>query len=151
MNSDGTSYPVAFPGVSYTASKGSLAKEERRSWDRNFKQVERRYRDFALLPVVNWPSWDCVRHAQELRHALVHNQGQYTKQYLTTRFARRPTEEELLFALVGNDGALVDKEVIPLSREIVDGVVAQLLAVATQVRDALLDQPILDPSRDDEQ
>jgi hypothetical protein len=83
------------------------------------------------------PNWDEVLHAQELRHARVHNQGQYTRAYLDTKLAYRPTEEELPFALVDDDSALIDHEVIPLSLTLADSVITQLLAAATEVREAI--------------
>ena len=108
-----------------------------REWDRRFETLEKGYRDFAGIPVAKWETWDEVRHARELRNALVHNQGQYTRAYLKTKLAHRPTEEELPFALVDDDSALIDREVIPLSFTLADAVITQLLAAATEVREAI--------------
>jgi hypothetical protein len=60
-----------------------------RSWDRRFEQVKKRYRDFAGITLRKLPSWDQVLHAQELRNALVHNQGHYTRAFYR-RTARPP-------------------------------------------------------------
>ena len=62
-------------------------------WDRRFDQIRRRYRDFGGIVLDKLPNWDQVRHAQELRNAVVHNQGQYTQAYLDTKLAYRPTED----------------------------------------------------------
>ncbi|MGH2854031.1 MAG: hypothetical protein ACRDLF_07545 [Solirubrobacteraceae bacterium] len=71
----------------------------------------------------------------------MHNQGQYTRAYLKTKLAYRPTEEDLPFTLVDDDSALIDHEIVPLSLTLADSVITQLLAVATEVREAI------DPSR----
>lgn len=110
-----------------------------REWDRRFETLEKGYRDFAGIPVAQWGTWDEVRHAQALRNALVHNQGQYTRAYLDTNLAHRPTPEELPFAQVDDDSALIDREVIPLSSTFADSVITQLLAAAARVRE-LIDQ-----------
>jgi hypothetical protein len=64
--------------LSYDLSKqpplAALVEEEQRAWDRRFERIEKRYRDFAGIPLAQWQSWDQVRHARELRNALVHNQ-----------------------------------------------------------------------------
>jgi hypothetical protein len=70
-------------------------EEQVREWDRRFDTLEKGYRDFAGIPVAQWKTWDEVRHAHRLRNALVHNQGQYTRAYLKTKLAYRPTEEDL--------------------------------------------------------
>ena len=66
------------------------------SWDRRFDQIKKRYEDFGGIALKELPSWDQVLHAQELRNALVHNQGQYT-QGTWDNLAYRPTEEDLPF------------------------------------------------------
>jgi hypothetical protein len=88
-----------------------------------------------LLPPAE--VWDQVHHAQELRNALVHNQGQYTQKYLNTRLAHRPTNDELHGFSPRTDDALINREVIPLSLGLVDGAITQLLEAATEVRGAL--------------
>jgi arabinogalactan endo-1,4-beta-galactosidase len=109
-----------------------------RSWDRRFEQIKKRYKDFAGIALSKLPSWDQVLHAQELRNALVHNQGQYTRAYLGTKLAYRPTEEDLHgFASSVNDPELIDHEVIPLSLTLADAVITQLLAAAIEVREAI--------------
>lgn len=113
-----------------------LVQEDVRSWDRRFDALIKRYSDFAGVALKALPGWDHVVHAQELRNALVHNQGQYTRAYLKTKHAYRPTEDDLPFAPRTDEG-LVDHEVIPLSRTLVDSVITQLLAVAMAVREAL--------------
>jgi hypothetical protein len=114
---------------------------EVRSWDRRFETIEKRYMDFAGIPLAKWPSWDQVRHARELRNALVHNQGQYTKAYLNTKLAYRPTKDDLVgFRPPSDDAGLINREAIPLSFDMVDGVIVQLLAVAAEVREAI-DKP----------
>lgn len=116
----------------------ALVEEDVRTWDRRFEKIEKRYRDFAGIALGQWPSWNQVRHAQELRNALVHNQGQYTRAYLETKLAYRPTENDLHgFPPPADDAGLIDHEVIPLSLELVDGVITQLLAVAAEVREAI--------------
>jgi hypothetical protein len=116
----------------------ALVEEEARSWDRRFEKIETRYRDFAGIPLAQWPSWDQVRHARELRNALVHNQGQYTHAYLKTKLAYRPTKNDLHgFTPPADDAGLIDHEAIPLSSNMVDGVILQLLAVSAEVREAI--------------
>jgi hypothetical protein len=76
-------------------------------------------------------------HTQELRNALVHNQGRCTQAYLKTKLAYRPTEEDLHgFTPPAVDAGLIDREVIPLSLELADAVITQLRA-ATEVRGAM--------------
>jgi hypothetical protein len=123
--------------LSEAPALAALVEDDVRSWDRRFEQIKKRYRDFAGIPLGKLPNWDEVLHAQELRHALVHNQGQYTRAYLDTKLAYRPTEDELPFALVDDDSALIDHEVIPLSFTLADSVITQLLGAATEVRDAI--------------
>jgi hypothetical protein len=111
------------------------------TWHRRFKDIVKRYRESAGLDLKQWPSWEQVRHAQALRNALVHNQGVYTPGYLNTELAHRPTEDELLgFTPPADDAGLINRELIPLSFEQADGVIAQLLAFANEVREAL-DKP----------
>jgi hypothetical protein len=115
-----------------------LVAEDMRNWDRRFDQIKKRYRDFAGIALNELPSWDQVLHAQELRNALVHNQGQYTRAYLKTKLAYRPTEEDLHgFPLPADDAALIDHEVIPLSLTLADAVIAQLQTAATEVREVV--------------
>lgn len=59
-----------------------LVRDDVRTWDRRFDQLQKRYRAFAGITLSQLPSWDHVRHGQELRNALVHNHGQYTQAYL---------------------------------------------------------------------
>jgi hypothetical protein len=63
------------------------------------------------------PSWDQVRHAQELRNALVHNQGQL-HELVPEDEARLPTDARRGlhgFAPPADDAGLIDHQVIPLS------------------------------------
>lgn len=115
-----------------------LVNDDVRNWDRRFDQIKKRYRDFAGIALSDLPSWDQVLHAQELRNALVHNQGQYTRQYLGTKLAYRPSEEDLLgFGSPADDAALIDHELIPLSLASADAVITQLHTAATEVRQAV--------------
>ena len=115
-----------------------LIEEDVRSWDRRFDQIKKLYRDFAGIALGELPSWAEVLHAQELRNALMHNQGQYTRAFLGTKLAYRPTEEDLHgFAASADDAGLIDHEVIPLSLTLADAVITQLLAAATEVRKAI--------------
>jgi hypothetical protein len=115
-----------------------LVNDDVRNWDRRFDQIKKRYRDFAGIALSDLPSWDQVLHAQELRNALVHNQGQYTRAYLGTKLAYRPTEEDLLgFGSPADDAALIDHEVIPVSLSSADAVITQLHTAATEVRQAV--------------
>lgn len=114
-----------------------LVEEDVRSWDRRFDKIEKRYRDFADVPLGKLPGWDYVRHAHELRNALVHNQGQYTRAYLNTNLAYRPTEKDLPFLPPTGDDGLIDHEVIPLSFEMVDKLITALVDVAARVREAI--------------
>jgi hypothetical protein len=115
-----------------------LVDEDARNWDRRFDQIRKRYRDFAGIALNELPNWDEVLHAQELRNALVHNQGQYTRAYLKTKLAYRPTEEDLDgFSPPADDAALIDHEVIPLSLALADAVITQLQTAATEVREAI--------------
>lgn len=116
----------------------TLVEEDVRSWDRRFDQIKRRYRDFANIALSELPSWNHVLHAQQLRNALVHNQGQYTQAYLDTKLAYRPTKDDLAGFTPPADGAdLIDHEVIPLSLALADGVITHLRAAATEVREAI--------------
>jgi hypothetical protein len=111
-----------------------LIKEDVRSWDRRFDQIRKRYQDFAGIALNKLPSWDQVVHAQELRHALVHNQGQYTRAYLNTKLAYRPTKEDRHgFPPAADDAGLIDHEVIPLSFELADQVIGHLRVAASEV------------------
>lgn len=109
-----------------------------RSWDRRFDQLKNRYRDFADVRLSELPSWDRILHALELRNALVHNQGEYTRAYLKTNLAYRPTKQDLQgFPPPAGDAGLINHEVIPLSLELAEATVTQLLVAATEVRDAI--------------
>jgi hypothetical protein len=115
-----------------------LVDEDVRNWDRRFDQIKRRYRDFAGIALNELPSWDQVLHAHELRNALVHNQGQYTRAYLRTRLAYRSTEQDLHgVGPRADDAALIDHEVIPLSLMLADATITQLHTAATEVREAV--------------
>jgi hypothetical protein len=117
-----------------------LVNEDVRNWDRRFDQIKKRYRDFGGIALSELSSWDQVLHAQELRNALVHNQGQYTQAYLKTNLAYRPTEEDLHTAAPpADDAALINLEVIPLSLALADAVITELNTAATEVR-AVVDQ-----------
>jgi hypothetical protein len=70
--------------------------DERRKWDRRFEDIQRRYKDFQKINLAQLEDWDAVAHAQELRNALVHNSGLYTRAYLNTKLARRPIREDSL-------------------------------------------------------
>jgi hypothetical protein len=119
----------------------TLVQEETRLWDRRFDRIEQRYKDFAGIKVATWKSWDSVRHAHELRNALTHNLGQYTSAYLKTKLAYRPTSDDLHgFVPPGGDDGLINRVSIPLSTKLVDEVIAQLIAVAGEVRDAIGNQ-----------
>lgn len=128
--------------LSYNLSKhpalAVLVEEDVRSWDRRFEQIKKRYGDFAGIALAKLPSWPQVQHAQQLRNALVHNQGQYTQAYLNTDLAYPPTKDDHHGLLrPGGDAALINHEVIPLSPKLADAVIAQLLTAATEVRDAV--------------
>lgn len=114
-----------------------LVNDDVRNWDRRFDQIKRRYRDFAGIALSDLPSWDQVLQAQELRNALVHNQRQYTRAYLKTKLAYRPTGEDLHDLGSVDDAALIDHEVIPLSLTSADAVITQLRTAATEVRQAV--------------
>lgn len=115
-----------------------LVDEDVRSWDRRFGQIAKRYRDFAGIALNELSSWDQVLHAKELRNALVHNQGQYTRTYLKTKHAYRVTEDDLDGSPPpADDAALIDYEVIPLSATLADAVIMQLHTAATEVREAI--------------
>lgn len=116
----------------------TLVEEDVRSWDRRFEKITKRYRNFAGIALSGLPSWHQVLHAQQLRNALVHNHGQYTRAYLDTRFARRPTKDDLDGSTPPADATgLIDYEVIPLPLTFVDEVLTHLLAAATEIRDAI--------------
>jgi len=66
------------------------------------------------------------------------HQGQYTRRYFNTNLAYRPTKDDLHgFAPPDDDDRLINHELIPLSREMVDGVITELGEFATRVRDAI--------------
>ena len=115
-----------------------LVEEDVRNWDRRFDQITKRYRDFGGIALSELSSWDQILHAQELRNALVHNQGQYTRAYLKTKLAYRPTEEDLDGSPPPvEDAALINREVIPLPLTFADAVIAQLQNAATELREAI--------------
>jgi hypothetical protein len=115
-----------------------LVEEDVRSWDRRFDKIKKRYRDFGDIALNELPSSDEVLHAQELRNALVHNQGQYTQAYLRTKLACRPTKEDLHgFSPPEDDAGLINHEVIPLSFALADAVITQLQVAAAEVRQAI--------------
>ncbi len=124
--------------LSRSPALAMLVDEDVRSWDRRFDQITKRYRDFAGIALSKLSSWDQVLHAKELRNALVHNQGQYTRAYLKTKLAYRPTENDLDGSPPpADDVALIDHEVIPLSFTLADAVITQLQIAATEVREAV--------------
>jgi hypothetical protein len=124
--------------LSESPSLAILVDEDVRKWDRRFDQIRKRYRDFAGIALNELSSWDQVLHAQELRNALVHNQGQYTRAYLKTKLAYRPTAEDLDgFPPPADDAGLIDHEVIPLSFTLADAVITQILTAATEVHEAV--------------
>ncbi len=115
-----------------------IVEEDVRSWDRRLSDIVSRYQSAAGISLKQLPGWDHVRHAQELRNALVHNQGQYTRAYLNTTLAYRPTKEDLHGLMPpDDDDGLIDYEIIPLSLETADGVITQLTTFATQLREAI--------------
>jgi hypothetical protein len=124
--------------LSESPALAMLIDEDVRNWDRRFDQLTRRYRDFAGIVLSKLSSWHQILHAQELRNALVHNQGQYTPAYLKTKLAYRPTEEDLDGSPPPpDDAALINHEAIPLSPTLADAVIAQLHTAATEVREAI--------------
>lgn len=115
-----------------------LVEEDVRRWDRRFQDIVKRYQDFAGITMNMLPSWHEVLHAQQLRNALVHNQGQYTRAYLRTRLAYRPAKDDLAgFPPPTDDAGLIDHEVIPLSFTLANRMIAQLGVAATEVRDEI--------------
>jgi hypothetical protein len=119
-----------------------LVADERRKWDRRFEDLQRRYKDFQETTLTQLEGWEAVAHAQELRNALVHNSGLYTRAYLNTKLARRPTRDDLLGLTPPGDDALVGREPIPLSPDFTREVISGLLAAAKKVRDGLVaDEP----------
>ena len=115
--------------------KSRLVDRDAERWDR-LDDIKKRYRD-AGIALAEIDGWDHVRHVHALRNALVHNQKQYTRKYLDTQHAYRPTTDELPFRAPGDDG-LIDREVIPLSLDLVDGVIAELAKFAVRVRAAIV-------------
>jgi hypothetical protein len=113
-----------------------LADEEQRGWDRRFDTLVRRYREAAEIRLTELHDWNSVKHAHELRNALVHNFGKYTGNYLKAPLAQRPPED-LPFCNVADDAQLIDRELIPLSEEFSLGVVNSLIAAAVHVREQL--------------
>ena len=115
-----------------------LVDEDVRTWDRRFEQIKKRYRDFGEIALNELSSWDEVQHAQELRNALVHNQGQYTRAYLSTKLAYRPTTDDLHgVASPADDAELINHEIIPLPLTLAEGVISQLQVAATEVHEAI--------------
>ena len=115
-----------------------IVEGDTRTWDRRLSDIVSQYRSAAGISLKQIPGWDHVHHAQALRNALVHNQGQYTRAYLNTTLAYRPTKEDLHgLTPPADDDRPIDYEIIPLSREAADGVITQLAAFATQLREAL--------------
>ena len=72
------------------------------------------------------------------RRSPLRNRGQYTRAYLKTKLAYRPTKEDLHgFTQPADDAGLIDHEVIPLSLALADAVITQLRAAATEIREAI--------------
>ena len=113
-----------------------LVEDERRTCDRRFENVQRRYKDFAQIEITKLPSWQAIEHARKLRHALVHNLGLYTAEYLKTSLARRPVKEYWEFYLPGADDELVDNEAIPLDPEFGEKIIDDLLEAGKEINDS---------------
>lgn len=108
------------------------------AWDGRygrFDDLKSRFRDVGIR-LGQLAGWEHVLHAQALRNALVHNQGQYTRKYLDTKHAYRPIPEEAPYRAPGDDG-LINRELIPLSADLVDNVIVELGGFATRVRAAI--------------
>lgn len=112
-----------------------LVEDERRMCDRRFENVQRRYKDFAQIELTKLPSWQAIEHARKLRHALVHNLGLYTAEYLETSLARRPVKEYWESCLPGADDELVDNEAIPLGPEFSEKIIDDLLGAGKEAND----------------
>jgi hypothetical protein len=115
-----------------------LVKEERQRWSRRLDSIRQRYRDFMAIKLTDLPSWEAVAHAHQLRNALVHNLGQYTQDYLKTKMARRPQDEDTDGVMHRYpDDELIDQATIPLSEEFVRDVIGSLLRAAQEIREAV--------------
>jgi hypothetical protein len=99
--------------------------------------ISSHYRN-AGAALTQLPGWEAVKHAQVLRNALVHNQGQYTTKYLAHSLAYRPTADDLHgWPPPTDDAELVNRQLIPLPPDVVEGVIAALGAFAARARQAL--------------
>jgi len=111
---------------------------ERRSWDRRFEVVVRRYKDFLGIQLTSLTKWESVRHAQLLRNAIIHNAGRYTTEYVKFKAALRPDPADpYRFGPVPRDEQLVGKEEIPLSRGPIDGLIDDLSSAALELQQRL--------------
>ncbi len=111
-----------------------VVADEKRSWDRRFDAVERRYKQFLGINLSALTKWASARHAQLLRNAIVHNAGRYTAEYVKFPDVWRPDPTDpYRFGAVPPLADLVDNEPIPLAREPIDVLINDLLATATEL------------------
>ncbi|MFC9692285.1 hypothetical protein ACFTSF_27305 [Kribbella sp. NPDC056951] len=116
----------------------ALVDAERKSWDRQFSLLVKRFGEFGGVKFHELgPTWGDVLHAQELRNALVHNLGYYTANYLKRPDARWPSEDDSLFAVPTTQEELINRESISLDRDFASRVVASLLAAARVIGERL--------------
>jgi hypothetical protein len=115
-----------------------VVEDEKRSWDRRFDIVVRRYKEFLGIQLTSLAKWESVRHTQLLRNAVVHNAGLFTTEYIKFAHSWRPDPDDpIRFGRVPGDEELVDSEAIPLGRSSVDELIVDLLAVASELAQRL--------------
>lgn len=129
--------------LSEAAELRALVEEARSRVDRSFEATTTGYKRYLNLEIPNLSGkvWAEVKHAQELRNALVHNLGTYTSRYLLCSGAVRaelpnafPTGRQM------TDAELINRELIPLSEELVRRLITSLIKSSAAVSKALRDR-----------
>lgn len=117
-----------------TEFAADLLDEEIRKFDRRFDHLVKRYSDWAGFDMKSLDEWPVIRHVEELRNAVVHNHGRYTKRYAELPLAL-PVRS--LGRTIKPGEALEMEEQIPLTEDLVLRALSTLQAVAVQTRDYL--------------
>lgn len=112
----------------------SLLDDEIRSFARRFERLVKRYRDWAHLDLKRRPDWRTIQHIEELRNAIVHNDGRYTERYGRVDLA---IPLEIAGRVVPASHPLARSHRIPVTAEHAIDALEMLEAVAIQAHDHL--------------
>lgn len=123
-----------------------LVVEERKTWDRRFDQVQKRFKDFLGADLGKLKGWERVAHAQELRNALVHNLGRYTERYTKIKDFRLPPADSDDSFVSTDPKDLINQETIPLDLEFTSSVINDLVRAGKVVDNVILDRNTKSPS-----